>query len=195
MRLLRPLRLAAAALAATLAVTLAGCLDESEHPVSAADPAQEDPRLWGAWLNLQEDGFTIVHVQATEKHGLHIIAIDHGVEGIGGEPDVYEAFASRLPVGDYLNVEVTGDEAGYLIGKYSFDGKDALSVAFPAEAALKAAIAGGALPGKITDENGVLDLRITASSEQWQAFLAKPPADFFNEPIQFQRVGPSYVSE
>lgn len=182
-------------LLAALAIWLAGCLDESEHPVAAADPAQEDPRLWGAWLSVMEDGFTVVHVLATEDHKLRVIAIDHDVEGIGSEPDFYDAYPSKLPSGDYLNVLVTGSETGYLIGKYGFDGKDSVSIAFPAESALKAAIEYGALPGQVTDEGGVLDLRITATPEQWQAFLAKASADFFNEPMTFARVGPAYVSE
>lgn len=192
MRLSRPLR---RTMIAAMAVWLSGCLDESEHPIAAADPAQQDARLWGAWLNLQEDGFTVVHVQATEAPNLHMIAVDHGVEGIGSEPDLYDAYPTKLPSGDYLNVLVTGSETGYLIGKYRFDDKNTIAVAFPSEAALKAAIEYGALPGKVTDEGGVLDLRITATSEQWQAFLAKAPADFFNEPLVFQRIGPAYVSE
>lgn len=190
--LLRPWRLVAAAV---LALGLAGCLDESEYPLGPADPAQQDARLWGAWLNVAEDGFTIVHVLATEKHALHIIAIDHDVEGIGSEPDSYAAYPTRLPSGDYLNILVTGSESGYLIGKYGFTGTDRVSIAFPAEVALKAAIESGALPGQVADEGGVIDLHITASSEQWQAFLAKAPADFFDEPMTFERVGPAYVSQ
>lgn len=193
MRPLRPLRSLAAI--AVLAIGLAGCLPESEHPVAAFDPGQQDPRLWGAWLNVAEDGFVVVHALATETHGLQLIAVDHDVEGIGSEPDFYAAYPTRLASGDYLNVEVTGSEAGFLIGKYAFADKNAVSIAFPEETALKAAIESGALPGRIADESGVLDLRVTASSEQWQAFLAKAPEDFFGEPMAFERVGPAYVSE
>jgi hypothetical protein len=186
-------------LAVLLTLWLAGCLPESKHPVAALDPAQQDPRLWGAWLHVAEDGFSIAHVFATETHGLQIVMIDHDVEGVGGTPesdDIYDAHASRLKSGDYLNVLVKGSETGYLIGKYSFTGTDTMSISFPSEEALKAAVKSGGLDGTIKDEGGNMqDLAITASSKQWQAFLAKAPKDFFSDPVEFQRVGPAFVSE
>jgi hypothetical protein len=94
-----------------------------------------------------------------------------------------------------LNVLVTGSETGYLIARYTFTDADTLSIAMTQNAALEAAVRSGALAGAITEEGGVPDLRITASSEQWQAFLAKPPAGLFGEELLFQRVGPAYVSE
>lgn len=183
-------------LAGIVAVWLAGCLPESEHPVAPVDPAQDDARLWGAWLHAAEDGFSIAHVFSMEDKSLQIVMIDHDVEGIGADPETYAAHATKLPSGDYLNVLVTGSETGYLVGKYSFKGTDLISLAFPSDEALKAAVKSGALAGVITDEGGGLqDLKITASSKQWQDFLAKAPTDFFGDPLEFERVGPAYVSE
>ena len=186
------LRRMAAGLA--LATLLAGCLPESEHPVAAADPAKNDARLWGSWISEAEDGYMIAHVFATEKDTLSISLAEHGVEGLG-EIETYDVHVTNLPSGDYLNVVVTGSEAGYLIGKYQFDGTDAVSVWFPANAALEQAVKSGKLAGTTKVEGGMTDVRITATSEQWQQFLAKLPAEFFDEPISFKRIGPAYVEQ
>ena len=186
------LRRMAAGLA--VAALLAGCLPESEQPIAAADPAKNDARLWGSWLSEEEDGYMVAHVFATEDDKLSISLAEHGVEGFG-EIDTYDAHVTNLPSGDYLNVVVTGSEAGYLIGKYQFDGTDAVSVWFPGNAALEQAVKSGKLAGTTKMEGGMTDVRITATSEQWQEFLAKPPAGFFDEPISFERVGPAYVEQ
>lgn len=183
-----------AGLALAAMVLLAGCIAESEHPVAASDSAKSDPRLWGSWLSEQEDGYMIAHVFATEKGGLQIALAEHDVEGIG-KVDTYDAHVTQLPSGDYLNVVVTGDEAGYVIGKYRFDGTDKLSVWFPENDTLVQAVQGGKLAGTTKDEGGVMDARVTASPEQWQAFLAKAPAEFFGEPTSFKRIGPAYVEQ
>jgi hypothetical protein len=177
-----------------LAALLAGCLPESEHPVAAADPAKNDARLWGSWISEEEDGYMVAHVFATDKGALSISLAEHGVEGLG-EIETYDVHVTNLPSGDYLNVVVTGSEAGYLIGKYQFDGTNAVSVWFPGNAALEQAVKSGKLPGTAKVEGGMTDVRITATSEQWQAFLAKPPAGFFDEPISFKRIGPAYVEQ
>jgi hypothetical protein len=177
-----------------LAFVLAGCLPESEHPVAAADPAKNDARLWGAWLSEAEDGYIVAHVFATEDSTLRISVAEHGVEGLG-EVETYEAHVTNLPSGDYLNVMVSGAEAGYLIGKYELDGTDRVSVWFPGDVALERAVKIGGLPGTTKVEGGMTDLRITASPEAWQALLAKPPAGFFDAPLRFQRIGPAYVKQ
>lgn len=187
-------RHALAGLALAAMALLAGCIAESEHPIAASDPAKSDPRLWGSWLSEQEDGYMVAHVFATEKGGLQIALAEHDVEGIG-KVDTYDAHATQLPSGDYLNVVVTGDEAGYVIGKYQFDGTDKLMVWFPENDTLVQAVQGGKLAGTTKDEGGVTDVRITASPEQWQAFLAKAPAEFFGEPTSFKRIGPAYVEQ
>ena len=177
-----------------LATLLAGCLAESEHPIAAADPKNNDPRLWGSWLSEEEDGYMVVHVFATEEDKLRIATAEHGVEGMG-EIETYEVHVTNLPSGDYLNVVVTGEEAGYLIGKYEFKGTDAVSVWFPGNEALEQAVKSGKLPGTTKVEGGMTDVRITATSEQWQKFLATPPAGFFDEPLSFKRIGPAYVEK
>jgi hypothetical protein len=186
------LRRMAAGLA--LAALLAGCLPESEHPVAAADPAKNDARLWGSWISEAEDGYMIAHVFTTEKDALSISLAEHGVEGLG-EIETYDVHVTNLPSGDYLNVVVTGSESGYLIGKYEFDGTNAVSVWFPGNEALEQAVKSGKLPGTTKVEGGMTDVRITATSEQWQKFLAKPPAGFFDEPMSFKRIGPAYVEQ
>jgi hypothetical protein len=188
---MRPLRLGAVAV---LALGLAGCLDESKHPVGPADPENGDPRLLGAWYNVAEDGFAVAHVFATESGALDIEISDHDVEGTGGVVGA-DAHVTRLPHGDYLNILVTGAESGYLIARYRFDGLNRVAVAMTETAALLEAVKSGALAGTITEEASGPDLHITATSEQWQAFLAGPPADLYGEEIVFERVGPAYVSE
>jgi hypothetical protein len=183
--------LAGLILAATF---LAGCLPESEHPVAAADPAKNDARLWGSWVSMAEDGYMIAHVFATEQKTLQIALAEHGVEGMG-EIETYDVHVTNLPSGDYLNVVVTGSEAGYLIAKYQFDGTNGLSVWLAGNEALEQAVKSGKLAGTTKVEGGVTDVRITATSEQWQAFLAKPAADLFDEPMSFERIGPAYVEQ
>lgn len=188
------MRLRLAGLAFAAAALLAGCLPESEHPVAAADPAKSDPRLWGSWLSEEEDGYMIAHVFATEGGAFQVALAEHDVEGVG-KIDTYDVHVTRLPFGDYLNVVVTGSEAGYVIGKYRFDGTDALSVWFPGNEELEQAVKDGSLAGTTRVEGGLTDVRIAASSEQWQAFLAKAPAEFFGEPTSFKRIGPAYVEQ
>jgi hypothetical protein len=177
-----------------LAVLLAGCLPESEHPVAPADPAKNDARLWGSWISEEEDGYIVAHVFATEEDKLRIATAEHGVEGLG-EIETYDVHVTNLPSGDYLNIVVTGSEAGYLIGKYKFDGMNTVSVSLAANEALEQAVKSGKLAGTTKVEGGMTDVRITASPEQWQAFLTKPPAGFFDEPISFKRIGPAYVEQ
>jgi hypothetical protein len=183
-----------ARLAVVAAVALGGCLAESEHPIAAADPDKNEPRLWGSWLSLEEDGYMIVHVFATDDHRLRISVAEHGVEGIG-EVESYDAYVTNLPSGDYLNVVVTGDEAGYVIGKYQFDGTDRVSVWFPQNETLVQAVKDHRLAGTIRAEGSGIDVRITATPEQWQAFLASAPKEFFGDPTAFERIGPAYVGQ
>lgn len=177
-----------------LATLLAACVPESEHPLAAADPAKNDARLWGTWLSTSEEGHMVAHVFATEKGTLQIVLAEHGLEGLG-EIDTYEAHVTNLPSGDYLNVVVEEPEAGYLICNYQLEGTDTLSVRLLSNEALEEAVKTGALPGSTKVEGGMTDVRITATSEQWQAFLLKPPADFLDGPISFKRVGPAYVEQ
>jgi hypothetical protein len=177
-----------------LAFVLAGCLPESQHPVAAADPAENDARLWGAWLSEAEDGYIVAHVFATEDSTLRISMAEHGVEGLG-KVETYDAHVTNLPSGDYLNVMVTGAEAGYLIGRYELHGTDEVSVWFPGHAALEQAVKSGGLSGTTEVEGGMTDLRITASPQEWQALLAEPPAAFFDAPLRFKRIGPAYVEQ
>jgi len=173
---------------------LAGCLPESEHPIAPADPARNEPRLWGAWMSTAEDGYMIAHVFATEAGTLQFALAEHGVEGLG-EIERYDGHVTHLPSGDYLNVVVGEPEAGYLIARYQFDGTGRLSVWFAGNSALEQAVKAGKLAGTTKMEGGMTDVRITATSEQWQAFLAKPPADLFDAPVSFERIGPAYVEQ
>jgi hypothetical protein len=181
-------------LAGLAAVWLSGCLPESEHPIAPADPAKSDARLWGSWISTEEDGYLIAHVFTTEAGALKFSIAEHGVEGLG-DVESYDGHVTRLESGDYINAMVTGSETGYVIAKYEVRDKDHMSVWFPESPALEQAVKDKKLAGTITDEGGIPDVRITATSEQWQAFLAKAPRDFFGQPTEFERVGPAYVSE
>jgi hypothetical protein len=183
-----------AGLALAAAITLTGCLAESEHPLAEADPAKTDSRLWGTWLSEEEDGYMIAEVFATEKGALQIALGEHDVEGIG-KIDTYDAHVTQLPSGDYLNVRGADTEDGYVFVQYKFDGTDTLTVWSMGDDQLVQAVKDGKLPGTSTVEGGDVDVRITATSEQWQAFLAKAPPDLFGDPTSFKRVGPSYVDQ
>jgi hypothetical protein len=190
--------LCSAALRSSLAglalLILGGCLPESENPIAAADPVKTDPRLWGSWLSEEEDGFSIAHVFALEDGKLQIAFAEHDVEGVG-TIQTYEGHATQLPSGDYLNALVTGEESGYVIGKYEFSGTNTVSIAFVNSQALEQAIKDGKLKGTITPETGGNDVRITATSAEWQAYLAGAPAGLFGESSSFNRVGPAYVEQ
>ncbi|HET6157835.1 MAG TPA: hypothetical protein VFE34_05790 [Dongiaceae bacterium] len=183
-----------AGMALAAAALLGGCLAESEHPVTAADPQKNDPRLWGTWLSQEEDGYMVVDVFATEAHTLRISIAEHGVEGLG-DVDIYDAHVTQLPSGDYLNVMGAETEDGYVLVKYKFKGTDQLSVWSTENDKLVQAVKDGKLPGTAKPEGGDVDVRITATSEQWQAFLAKAPKEFFGEPTMFKRIGPAYVEQ
>lgn len=183
-----------AGLALAAATLLTGCLAESEHPLAEADAAKTDPRLWGTWLSEEEDGYMIAEVFATEKGALQIALGEHDVEGIG-KIDTYDAHVTHLPSGDYLNVRGADTEDGYVFVEYKFDGIDKLTVWSMGDDQLVQAVKDGKLPGTSTVEGGDVDVRITATSEQWQAFLAKAPPDLFGDPTSFTRIGPSYVDQ
>jgi hypothetical protein len=177
-----------------LAAALAGCLAESEHPIGAADPKNNDPRLWGSWLSEEEDGYIVAHVFATEADTLRIAIAEHGVEGMG-DVDSYDAHVTQLQSGDYLNARGPDTEDGYVFVKYKVTGSDQLSVWSMENEKVVQAVKDGKLPGTTKQEGSDVDVRVTATPEQWQAFLAQVPADFFGEPMEFERIGPAYVEQ
>jgi len=183
-----------AGLALTAATVLGGCLAESEHPIAAADPDKNDPRLWGSWISEEEDGYIIAHVFATEADTLRISIAEHGVEGMG-DVDSYDAHVTQLPTGDYLNAMGPDTENGYVFVKYQLTGTDALSVWSMENEKVVQAVKDGKLPGTTKPEGSDVDVRITATPKQWQAFLSDVPADFFGEPMEFKRIGPAYVEQ
>jgi hypothetical protein len=183
-----------AGLALTAATVLGGCLAESEHPIAAADPDKNDPRLWGSWISEEEDGYVIAHVFATEADTLRISIAEHGVEGMG-HVDSYDAHVTQLPTGDYLNAMGPDTENGYVFVKYQLTGTNALSVWSMENEKVVQAVKDGKLPGTTKPEGSDVDVRITATPKQWQAFLADVPADFFGEPMEFKRIGPAYVEQ
>lgn len=176
------------------AILLGGCLAESEQPIALADPAKPDARLWGTWLSEEEDGYMVAEVFATEDGKLQIALAEHDVEGIG-KIDTYDAHVTQLPSGDYLNVKGPETEDGYVFVKYKFDGTDQVSVWSMQNDPLVQAVKDGKLSGTTKFEGSDTDVRITASSEEWQAFLAKAPADLFGDVTVFKRVGPAYVEQ
>jgi hypothetical protein len=186
------LRRMAAGLA--LATLLAGCLPESEHPIAAADPKNNDPRLWGSWISEEEDGYIVAHVFVTEADTLRIAIAEHGVEGLG-DVDSYDAHVTQLSTGDYLNAMGPDTENGYVFVKYEITGSDQLSVWSMENEKVVQAVKDGKLPGTTKQEGGSVDVRVTATPKQWQAFLADVPADFFGEPMEFKRIGPAYVEQ
>jgi hypothetical protein len=176
------------------ALALSGCLPESEHPIAPPDEAGGDARLLGAWLHVSEDGYGVYHAFKTERADWDLAIADHDVEGIG-EIEIYTGHTTRIASGDYLNVLVTGSETGYLIARYEFADKDHLRMAFSDTEMLVEAVKSGALPGTITEDSTGPDIRITASPEQWQAYLATAPASLFPEMFEMERVGPALVWE
>jgi hypothetical protein len=188
------IRRMAAGLALVAPILLGGCLAESEHPIAAADPAKNDPRLWGSWISQEEDGYVVAHVFATEADTLQVSIADHGVEGVG-HVDTYDAHVTQLPTGDYLNVMGPETEDGYVFVKYKFTGTDHLSVWSMENEKVVQAVKDGKLTGTTKQEGGDVDVRITATSKEWQTFLANVPAEFFGDPMEFERVGPAYVEQ
>jgi hypothetical protein len=183
-----------AGLALTAVAVLVGCLAESEHPIAAADPSKNDPRLWGSWISEEEDGYIIAHVFSTEADTLRISIAEHGVEGLG-DVDSYDAHVTQLPTGDYLNAKGSDTEDGYMFVKYQVTGTDALSVWSMENEKVVQAVKDGKLPGTTKQEGSDVDVRVTATPTQWQTFLADVPTDFFGEPMEFKRVGPAYVEQ
>lgn len=177
-----------------LALSLSACLPESEHPIAPPDAAKSDPRLLGSWINVAEDGYAVFHVLTDPDRSpeWEVISVELDFEGIG-ETENYVVHVTQLPQASYLNVLVRGDETGYLIGRYEFTGSDKLAVRFAEAEKLAEAVRSGKLKGEVRPESGSDDVRITAGSEEWQAFLATASDDLFGEPMSFERVGPATV--
>jgi len=175
-------------------LALAGCLSESEHPVTPPDPGGGDARLLGAWLQVTEDGYSVYHVFKTDRPDWDLAAADHDVEGFG-EVESYTGHTSHLESGDYLNVLVTGSETGYVVLRYEFIDANHVRMAFSDNDLLVEAVKSGKLPGTVTEESTGPDVRITASSEEWQKYLAAPPAGLFDETFELERVGPALIAE
>ncbi len=162
-----------AGLALTAAAVLGGCLAESEHPIAAADPDKNDPRLWGSWISEEEDGYIIAHVFATESR--HAADFDRRtrVEGMG-EVDSYDAHATQLPTGDYLNVMGHRIRRRLCVRQIPVrPATDAVSVWSMENEKVVQAVKDGKLPGTTKQEGSDVDVRITASQSSGRRSLPR----------------------
>jgi hypothetical protein len=168
--------------AALMALALAGCL--SEHPVGKPDPQSNDSRLLGKWRSEDENfppfdrGRSVWLVTAISDGTLQIERQNRkGQVHEGSQPTI--AHVSRLASGDYLNLQL--DTRQYLIARYALEGADRLSLQFVDWNRLTNAINEQALPGVLKEEGSKTVPYVTATSAQWQEFLASAPPDLFGQ--------------
>ena len=187
------LRMTAAAL---MALVLAGCL--SEHPVGKPDPQSNESRLLGKWRSEDKDfppfdqGRSVWMVEAIDDGTLTIERQNRkGQVQEGSRPTM--AHVTRLASGNYLNLQVEARE--YLIARYALDGGDRLSLQFVDGNSLTNAIDEQALPGVLRKEGSKMVPYVTATPEQWQAFLETAPPDLFGKTLTFVRPEPDTTVE
>jgi hypothetical protein len=178
----------------TAGVTLAlcglvcGCL-VSLQPLSSAAQATVDEQLLGVW-RAHDPGEDLVylHIGRGDKRMTEATMVEHRDDGTY-KAFRYTAFPTKAEGMTLLNVmspEDHKDTKGYDIVRYQIDGKT-LSIALLSEDAVKQAITGGKLKGRI--ESGTLgDTTITASGPELLAYIkASDPAKLFPKTLRFER--------
>jgi hypothetical protein len=109
----------------------------------------------------------------------------------GAQPTI--AHVSQLASGNYLNLQT--DTRQYLIARYAFESGDRLSLQFVDWNSLTNAINEKALPGVLKEEGSKKVPYVTATSAQWQEFLASAPPDLFGKSWTFVRPEPETTVE
>jgi hypothetical protein len=180
-----------------MGLALAACL--SEEPIGKPDPATNDSRVLGKWRSEDtsfppfDNGQSVWLVEAVDDGTLSILRQNRkGETRAGSRPAI--AHVTQLPSGAYLNLKTDGRE--YLIARYTFDGPDRLSLQFLDGAAVAKAINEKTLPGVLKQEGAKMTVPyVTASSAQWQEFLAVERPGLFGKAQVFVRPDPVTTAE
>ncbi len=184
------LRKRSAVLWVTLAFSLAACLPESTHPISDPATAEVDQRLAGMWFggppNEPSDlYFASFLPQDDNTTDILTLSFEEG----GGEWIRFSMTPSTVGDHTYMNIlyrDQSDDDdffENYLLCYYFFDEEGRLQIWSFSNERISEAIENG-LPGTVKKGSWVDDIKITASSEELQAFLlSQDPKELFTEPV------------
>jgi len=176
------MKLAHAALAALIAVILAGCFPPStSHPVGVTAGLKADPALIGTWKGAGDDGKAVyAHFLKNDDGSLTVLLAATGdkaedwnlVTGTTATLGGHHFFNARLVSSN--GKPETGEPAGTMPLLYTIDAKG-LTMRLMDEKATKALIKAGKIKGDPGQgENG--DAMITADPKSLDAFMQSPAA-------------------
>jgi hypothetical protein len=171
-----------------LALLAAGCLPESENPLTPPGQGIEMPELLGLWQTPIEDARLFVHVLRGEAGELHVVTVAHEADGTG-DTELYVAHVSDIDGRRFANLRPADATAPQ---RYIFVGIDlggtSLTSHMLAPEALAEGIRSGALEGEVEEGSLGLDVRLTGPGERIAAFLAGgDPARLFGQSLTLQR--------
>jgi hypothetical protein len=176
-----------------VAAIFAGCIPESDNPISSPDSSMQDARLTGVWYAENGGDRIYLHFGPGEGRRMDVTEVDHEKNG-KMHANSYTVFSSRIKGVRYMNIQAAGDKsAPYYFARYGVDSADVLRIWLMSPDFVKKAIRGGRIRGTIKeDSNGVDSIRIQSSSAIITKFINNCDRkvlfdQFFGE---FRRVNP-----
>ena len=171
------------ALAALIAVALAGCLPPStSHPVGTTAGLKTDPALIGTWKGRSDDGQTVYVHFLKHDDALTILLVNSGDKS--EDWDLLSGTTTTLGGHHFLNAQlISGNGITEKKGAppvtmpvlYTIDAKGTLTLKLMDEKAAKALIKAGKIKGD-PGQGDSGDAVITADSKALDAFMQSPAA-------------------
>ncbi|MBL6938522.1 MAG: hypothetical protein ISS15_02895 [Alphaproteobacteria bacterium] len=171
------------ALAALIAVALAGCFPPStSHPVGLTAGLKADPSLVGTWKGAGDDGkITYVHFLRQGDGSFSILLVATGDKA--EDWSLVTGTTATLARHHFLNARLVSSNGKPEIGEppgsmpllYTLDAKGALTMRLMDEKVVKALIKAGKIKGDV-GQGDMGDAAITADSRALDAFMQSPAA-------------------
>lgn len=181
-----------AALALSLLV-LASCVPLAEHPAGDEEHPVFDARLQGMWRAVGGDAPLVVFIGAggPTNDGVHVVVVEETRDG-GWKVDEYDGFSARRGARGFLSIRYAttgGERRGWAIVRYTFAGRDRLTIAMLDEKRLAPLVRAGAIAGRVDGDGPYADVDLTGSSAELLAMLeSKVGARLFGPPHTLVRV-------
>ena len=175
---------------AALAMGGAGCLPESDQPLSPPEQAAYDARLQGVWRATTNEAVNYLHFGRMEGASASIVSVAHEKDG-GLSTSEYRMFSSVIGGVSYMNVQEKGakaEEPKYLFVRYALPDPRTLDLWLVSDPKVERLIESGALKG-VVSTGQFHTVRITDSTSNLVRIVrsAKPDElfDFFG---RYERV-------
>ena len=197
------------ALFAAASLLLAGCLPESNNPLSTPANSTIDSRLEGIYAQRREKNDDELGGWHFHYHGakagpngqphttpwLEVLSVSHVKDG-GLKGDAYRALTTHIGVHDYLSFFELGAGADkgkatlYSFARYEVNWAGDLRVWMANSEAFAQAINSGKLRGTVKHQKTGDDVMLTDSTENLAAFVAAgdPGTLFSGKPLVFYRL-------